>query len=37
MIHAAFENILLSGTEMAGTQRCHTEKILLISFLCMYI
>jgi hypothetical protein len=37
MIHAVFENILLSGTEMAGTQRCRTEKILLISFLYIYI
>jgi hypothetical protein len=31
MIHAVFKNILLTGTDMAGTQRCCIANILLIS------
>jgi hypothetical protein len=35
MIGAAFENILSTGTDMAGTQKCHIANILLISVLYM--
>jgi len=37
MIHEVFENILLTGTDMAGTQRCCMANNLLISILYMYI
>jgi hypothetical protein len=37
MIHAVLENILLTGTDMAGAHRRCIANILLISVLYMYI
>jgi len=37
LIHAVFENILLTNTDMASTQRCCIGSISLISVLYMYI